>query len=70
MTRIDKGLMPDPPPLRKTKYPWLSLEIGDSFEIDTSLSAAKVHAAKAGDRYRRTFEAGMSRGKVRIWRWK
>jgi hypothetical protein len=69
--KIDKGIMPDTTqPLRKMKYPWLELGIGDSFEIDLPLASAKDNAHQASARYKRTFQAGMSRGKVRIWRWK
>jgi hypothetical protein len=69
MSKIDKNIEPDPV-LRKMKYPWLELSVGDSFEADLSLAMAKGAATKASSRYDRTFQAGMSHGKVRIWRWK
>jgi hypothetical protein len=67
--KIDKGVLPDVPPIRKMKYPWLQLAVGDSFECDLSLELAKGAATKASSRYDRTFQAGTSSGKVRIWRW-
>jgi hypothetical protein len=66
--RIDRGVAPDPV-VRKTKYPWMTLDIGESFEPGISLGDAKSAAIKASRRYRRTFQAGLSAGKVRIWRW-
>jgi hypothetical protein len=67
MAKIDKNLeMPEL--VRKMKYPWLQLEVGDSFEVDIPLAPAKTNARLASDRYKKTFEARIYRGKVRIWR--
>jgi hypothetical protein len=79
--KVEKGIAPEPDPpaaeaklkaaeKRKMKYPWMSLEIGDSFETDiSSLNAAQTNARYAGERYGRTFEARWHKGKIRIWRW-
>jgi hypothetical protein len=67
--KIDKGIIPDPTPPRRMKYPWLQLGVGDSFEVDIPLTSAKDNAHQASVRYKRKFQAGISKGRVRIWRW-
>jgi hypothetical protein len=69
MIKIDKGVAPEPQPPRSMKYPWLQLDIGDSFEMNSSLDVAKIHARQASLRYGKTFEAQMYKGRPRIWRW-
>ena len=68
--KIEKDIVPDKLLPRMMKYPWLTMEIGDSFEVATSLRLAKTNARQAGIRYKREYDAQMYKGRVRIWRWK
>jgi len=70
MFKIEKGILPDPPEPRKTKYPWHALKVGDSFVVDTPLKIARTNARQATERYGKEFKAEMYKGQVRIWRWK
>ena len=72
MTKVESGI--PIPTTRKTKYPWLQMEIGDSFTVNASYNnnAGKIRsaAAGAGRRYKRRFtirtiDDGQT---IRVWR--
>ena len=52
----------------KPKYPWKTMAIGDSFQVDLSLSCASSTASRASKAYSRKFRAAELDGRVRIWR--
>jgi hypothetical protein len=69
MKRIKKNLPLGTPRQRKMKYPWLRMDVGDSFAIDCGWNAANVHARLATERYKKNFEAREHNdGTLRIWR--
>jgi hypothetical protein len=72
MVRAEKGIsMPeDDPTERRMKYPWLTMAVGESFPIETSLVAARTNARQASERYKKIYEARRYKGTVRIWRLK
>jgi hypothetical protein len=70
MIKIEKNIKPDPPLPRRMKYPWEALAVGDSFLMDVPLKVAKTNARQASERYGKTFDAQMHKGRVRVWRWK
>lgn len=55
---------------RKEKYPWSTLEVGQSFFVpDVSAKRMQSTASKAGGRTGRTFVARNAEGGVRVWRY-
>lgn len=53
----------------KSKYPWLDLEIGQSFEVPGAKhSTLGSSASLAGKRYGRKFTARATGSGVRVWR--
>ena len=72
MVRIDKRVeMPKSPGSgRKAKYPWATMEIGDSFILPApALNNARAHCSQAKIRWGRTFQVREMRdGKFRVWR--
>ena len=70
MIPIDKDVpMPDPTTPDVTKYPWMTMEIGDSFFVD-NVTAARFNATKdaAQRRTGRRFASRKVEGGVRVWR--
>jgi len=78
MLKVDKGI---PLPQRKRgagkpyrkltggKYPWLKLQLGDSFLVaDRDIGSLTSQANVAGHRYDRKFETRKVDGGVRVWR--
>ena len=58
------------PTVRREKYPWSQLEIGQSFFVgDKSLSSMSSNAAHAGRRNGKKFIARSVDGGVRVWRY-
>lgn len=53
---------------RRRKYPWLELEIGDSFLLDLQQHSAYAVAKNAGQRYGRRFIAAKTPEGMRVWR--
>jgi hypothetical protein len=54
---------------RRMKYPWLTLDIGDSFVIDCGWNAAQTNARLATQRYKKNFEPRQQLGeRIRIYR--
>jgi hypothetical protein len=52
---------------RPSKYPWLKMEIGDSFLI-TGNKSLRCAASKANAKYDRRFATRTVEGGVRVWR--
>ena len=66
--KIDKGL-PMPTRRSRAKYPWASLEIGDSFLLSVkSADGAHSMARKARLHLRRNFQARLTDEGWRVWR--
>jgi hypothetical protein len=70
MIKIEKGI---PAPIHRTngKYPWMIMDIGDSFSFpaDVSISAASSMASNASKRYSpKKFNAKTSGDVIRCWR--
>ena len=66
MIPIEKGV---PMPDRSLKYPWLRMEIGDSFFVVTrAIHGIASVASYTGKRYNRTFTCRAQDGGVRVWR--
>ena len=68
MIKIDKGV---PLPVTYTvnlKYPWLEMEIGDSFFVNATQSRIGSHAWQMGNRHNRKFTTRKVDGGVRVWR--
>lgn len=54
---------------RPIKYPWRTLELGESFEIATGLKTAQSYASTFGKKIGRKFTArAMDDGSIRVWR--
>jgi hypothetical protein len=70
MIKIDKNIpIPDKRTHKKEfKYPWLTMEVGDSFFVANKTSATYRVSAKAGNRYGRKFTMRNVKDGVRIWR--
>lgn len=67
--KIDKGIpLPQRKP-HKTKYPWETMDVGDSFLCPGITSAAYPLATSAGARYApKKFQASETTEGWRIWR--
>jgi hypothetical protein len=71
MAKIDKNIsMPETHSGRPAKYPWLTLEVGESFVLPApSISNARAHCTAANDRYApKQFAARIYKGEFRVWR--
>lgn len=70
MEKIQKNIpMPSTKAGRKTKYPWNTMEIGDSFPIPTTdENTAIAYASGASKRYKKQYKARFYKGEFRIWR--
>ena len=68
MIKIDKNI-PVPPARLSHRYPWLEMEIGDSF-FTANLSHGNMgtQAARAGKRHNREFVTRKVDGGIRVWR--
>jgi hypothetical protein len=51
-----------------TKYPWKTMEIGDSFFVKTSSQYFPTQTRNAGRRYGRYFAVKKVSGGYRVWR--
>jgi hypothetical protein len=60
------------PVLRKkgpTKFPWLEMQVGDSFFVpEGNLVNLRSNASRASGVYQKTFTARAVEGGVRVWR--
>lgn len=66
--KIEKSV-PKPAPIRRRKYPWLEMEIGDSFLVPGGRTERLANSAHgAGKRYGRKFSTRSVEGGVRVWR--
>ena len=76
--KIDKGVPIPPPFIGVARYPWRTMEIGDSFlyplrpgkEMQALRRDASAHAASTGKRIGRKFRLRTLEGEagVRVWR--
>lgn len=73
MEKIQKNL-PMPKPVgagRPTKYPWNTMEVGDSFALPTlDYNTALAYCSGASRRYKKQFKTRFYKGEYRIWRTK
>lgn len=72
MFKVDKGIaIPQSKSDSASKYPFNTMEIGDSFVFDT-IDSGKVYVASRSDKLRKQNKRFMARklndGKSRIWR--
>jgi hypothetical protein len=68
--KIDRGI-PLPEVMRKMRYPWMQMEVGDSFFAPSAvLKTMKCSAYKMGLNLGRKYEAHPEAGGVRVWRTK
>lgn len=71
MIEIEKGI-PIPEhrgPGRERKYPWLEMDVGDSFVSDEGRGSARRSASLAGKRYGKRFVTRkLSDVRYRVWR--
>lgn len=69
-----RGGVPVPPPSTRSKYPWRSMKVGESFLIEATtnerVKAAHAQVAAAATRTGRRFTARRMapEGGVRVWR--
>ena len=72
MVKIDKNVeMPDGPGSgRPRKYPWLDMEVGQSFVLPApNMMSANAHCTGANKRYApRKFAVRVRKGEFRVWR--
>lgn len=69
MVNIEKNV--PQPPFHRTKYPWRSMEIGDSFALPPSVSQKSfaAQAAATGKKLSRKFSVRVTeQGGLRCWR--
>jgi len=67
---IDQNIpMPEKRRGARPKYPWRTMEVGDSFIIDQPIGGARSQASMAGRNYGRKFKVReLEGGIVRVWR--
>src|SRR5690606_14294925 len=68
--KVEKGI--PVPPVKQgpySRYPWLQMEVGDSFFVPgVEYSAFKQQPSNAGRRYGRKYASRSVDGGVRVWR--
>jgi len=66
MFKVEKGI---PVPPVKNKYPWLQMEVGDSFFVPgVTCKEFRTQPSSAGRRYGRKYASRSVDGGVRVWR--
>ena len=68
--KVDKGI-PLPPNFRQTKYPWATMDVGDSFALPGPGQAGRANrlARFATAKYKpKEFVHGKHEGQYRVWR--
>ena len=66
--KIEKGIL-IPPPVRRTKYPFGQMEVGDSvFIADDGGGRVIAAACEYGKRHNKKFSCRTVDGGVRVWR--
>lgn len=69
MVKIDKGIPLPPQGPAQRKYPWIEMEVGDSFVVRVGTHTARCLAGNASRKYApKKFRHGASDGVTRIWR--
>lgn len=70
MIEIEKGVpLPTTEPVKCRKYPYTTMEIGDSFLVtDRTPEAVGSSASQMGKRLNRKFRSAKTREGVRVWR--
>jgi hypothetical protein len=68
--KVEHGVpMPPEKRGRASSYPWLEMEVGDSFFVpDGKLQTLRGRAAYAGARHHRKFACRPVEGGIRVWR--
>jgi len=70
MVKIEDGI-PVPPSGRggRSKYPWLTLEVGQSFVItESTIASSRTMATQAARNTGRKFKVAQIKGGARVWR--
>jgi hypothetical protein len=70
MFKIERDIpIPDSINRHRTKYPWVSLGVGESFFVPNgNIANLRSSASVASARLKKKFFAGIVKGGVRIWR--
>jgi len=69
MITVEKNI-PIPSPAKKepTKYPWKTMEVGDSFFVKGDAKSVRSQASYATKRYCRKFVTRQEKDGIRFWR--